>query len=103
LAASAAAPAQAATEAGAETSDRAWQLDARDWQLYKLYNQVIPIAEQLIRETSTGEVPWDIIESTDWRYRNLTLYTILLERLTRRLTLPQVTGPRERSVSVPDA
>jgi AMP-polyphosphate phosphotransferase len=72
--------------------DRAWQLDARDWQIYKLYHQSTPIAERLIRETSTGEVPWDIIESTDWRYRNLTLYTILLERLTRRLTLPQVTA-----------
>ena len=42
-----------------------------------------------MRETSTGETPWHVVESTDPNYRNLHITNIILESLTRRLTQPQ--------------
>jgi polyphosphate kinase 2 (PPK2 family) len=41
--------------------------------------------ERAIRKTSSGQCPWQLVESTDSRYRNLTVAEKILESLTRRL------------------
>ena len=69
--------------------ERAWQMDTEDWEIYSRYDKVLPIAEQVVRETSTGEAPWHVVESTDAHYRNLHLTRTILDSLTRRLTQPQ--------------
>jgi polyphosphate:AMP phosphotransferase len=70
--------------------DRAWQLDETDWRIYDLYDDVMAIAERVLRETSTGDAPWHVIESTDTRYRNLRVGETILGALTKRLSSPSV-------------
>ncbi len=38
-----------------------------------------------LRESSTGEAPWYVVEGTDDRYRNLTVGTILLDAMRRTI------------------
>ena len=66
-------------------SEQAWQLTEREGLFYDLYDECIPQAERLIRETSTGQAPWFIIESTDERYRQLVIDRIILQHITTRL------------------
>ena len=46
---------------------------------------VLPIAERMLRETSGIGAPWTIVESTDSRYRDLTVARTILAALTARL------------------
>jgi polyphosphate:AMP phosphotransferase len=45
----------------------------------------VPVAERALRETSTGEAPWTIVEGTDRRYRELTVGQHILEAISQRL------------------
>jgi polyphosphate kinase 2 (PPK2 family) len=45
----------------------------------------LPIAERILRETSGPGAPWTIVESTDSRYRDLTVARTILAALTTRL------------------
>lgn len=62
-----------------------WRVTDTDWQRFKLYDRFRKVSEFALRETSTGEAPWSIIEGTDPEYRYLTAGTLLLEALKRRL------------------
>jgi polyphosphate:AMP phosphotransferase len=55
-----------------------------DW-LYARYEEVMPIAEHMVRETSTGEAPWTLIESLDRRHASLTAAESILSALGPRL------------------
>lgn len=55
----------------------------RDWQHAKLYEQFTRAAERAIRHTDSGESPWHIIESTDARYRDLTVAQSVLAHLNQ--------------------
>jgi polyphosphate kinase 2 (PPK2 family) len=58
--------------------------------------------ERAIRKTSTGPNPWQLVESTDSRYRNLTVAEKILEAVTRRLAqrdLPNETSLPPKVVS----
>jgi polyphosphate kinase 2 (PPK2 family) len=46
---------------------------------------VLPIAERILRETSGPGAPWTIVESTNSRYRDLTVANTILGALTARL------------------
>lgn len=62
-----------------------WRVSKRDHKHLKLYDRFRPIAEHALRVTSTGEVPWVIVEGSDARYRGLTVGQIILDRLSQRL------------------
>ena len=62
-----------------------WRVTDTDWERYKLYDRFRQVSEYTLRETSTGEAPWLIVEGTDPNYRYLTVGTLLLEALQRRL------------------
>jgi AMP-polyphosphate phosphotransferase len=49
------------------------------------YSKFRRLAEQAVRETSSGEAPWTVIEAQDDRYRNLTAARQLLADLQERL------------------
>src|ERR1700693_732698 len=55
-----------------------WRVTRADWEAYRLYNKSHALWEHLLRETSTGEAAWDVVEGADERYRNLTVGKILL-------------------------
>jgi polyphosphate:AMP phosphotransferase len=58
-----------------------WRVTRRDWGAWRLYNKSHALWEPLLRESSSGEAPWCVVEGTDDRYRNLTVGRILLEAM----------------------
>jgi AMP-polyphosphate phosphotransferase len=56
-----------------------WRVTRDDWKAYRVYNKSHALWEHLLRETSTGEAPWYVVEGADERYRNLTVGKILLD------------------------
>src|ERR1051326_1211254 len=62
-----------------------WRVTPADWKNFKLYNRFRRVSEHVLRETSTGEAPWMVIEGTDSRYRSLAAGDYLLDALKRRL------------------
>ncbi|MCL4233711.1 MAG: polyphosphate:AMP phosphotransferase [Deltaproteobacteria bacterium] len=66
--------------------------------ILRLYDEGTKVVERVLRETSTGETPWTIVEGTDWRWRNLQTATVIRDELTRRLAQkpPAKTKPPKR-------
>ncbi|MEI6232987.1 MAG: polyphosphate:AMP phosphotransferase [Planctomycetota bacterium] len=65
-----------------------WRVTDAEWANYKLYDKNYRLSEYVLRETSTGEAPWMIIEGTDPHYRAIEAGTLLLEALKKRLANP---------------
>jgi len=53
----------------------------QDRRRAEAYVRLRPVWEEMLRETSTSEAPWTIVEGTDERYRNLTVGKVLLDTL----------------------
>ncbi len=68
---------------------KAWRLGSLDSGIHEDYGRSLPIIERVLRLTSTAEAPWHLVESTDPRFRHLTIGETLLSALTRRLDEPQ--------------
>jgi polyphosphate:AMP phosphotransferase len=66
----------------------AWRVTKDDWSRFQHYDEFITVCEQALRETSTGEAPWRVIEGTDAEYRSLTAGNLLFDALRRRLDGP---------------
>ncbi len=62
-----------------------WRVTDTDWERFKIYDRFRQVSEHTLRETSTGEAPWMIVEGTDPNYRYLTVGTHLLEALIKQL------------------
>ena len=62
-----------------------WRVTSADWARFRAYAKAHDVWEHMLRETSTGEAPWTIVEGTDERYRNLTVGKILLAAMQRIL------------------
>jgi AMP-polyphosphate phosphotransferase len=60
-----------------------WRVTEGDWNRARLYAKSHQLWEHTLRETSTGEAPWYVVEGADARYRDLTVGRIVLESLTR--------------------
>lgn len=63
-----------------------WKVGKEDWEKHKNYDKFRNAVEYILRRTSTAEAPWVIVESTDSRYRNLTVGKVILEALRRKLS-----------------
>ncbi|MCC7413833.1 MAG: polyphosphate:AMP phosphotransferase [Gammaproteobacteria bacterium] len=66
--------------------DTAWRVTKEDLAHWRQYDKFVPLCAEALRETSTGEAPWHVIEGSDPEYRALTAGRLLLEALTARLT-----------------
>src|SRR5204862_1325701 len=62
-----------------------WRVTKLDWKHFGLYDRFRKVSEGVLRETSTGEAPWIVIEGTDERYRSLTAGKVLLDLMRKRL------------------
>jgi len=80
-----------------------WRVTRADWEAYRLYNRSHELWEHLLRETSTGEAPWYVVEGSDERYRNLTVGKILLRTMQATLAAKKPTAPRHALVPTPPA
>lgn len=79
----------------AKDPDNSWRVTDRERKMFKLYDKFAKISEHAIRQTSTAEAPWTIIEGTDANYRYLTAGKAVLEAIRQRLE-----NPRGQSSSV---
>ena len=65
--------------------ETAWRVGPDDWEHFKHYDEFIDVCEDALRETSTGEAPWEVIEGSDHEYRSLTAGRLLETALAARL------------------
>ena len=76
-----------------------WRVTKFDWDRFKMYDHFRAVSEHTLRETSTGNAPWIVVEGADVRYRSLTVGKVLLEAIRKRLADKGV--PREHVVAAP--
>ncbi|MFO0783592.1 MAG: polyphosphate:AMP phosphotransferase [Phycisphaerales bacterium] len=69
----------------ASSKRTAWRVTKEDWRHFKHYDQFVRVCEVALRETSTGDAPWMVIEGSDHPYRSLTAGRILLDAMQQRL------------------
>ena len=63
----------------------AWRVGPHEWKQFKAYDKFIDVCEDAVRQTSTGEAPWEVIEGSDAEYRSLTAGRMLEQALETRL------------------
>jgi len=61
-----------------------------EWKNHDHYDEFVSVTERVLRETSTGQAPWTVIEAGDDNYRNLTAGYTILERIQHRLATRSV-------------
>lgn len=64
------------------------RLDATDHLIFDAYDDLMPLAEYVLRKTDPGGAPWHIVEGTQARYRDITVARIIRSALTERLSRP---------------
>lgn len=87
-----------ALEANKET---AWRVSEQDWIHHKSYDTILTHAEQMLRQTSTGDAPWFVIEGDDARYRDLTVAGVIHEALRNRLAKDKSPAAHEAAPLLP--
>jgi len=63
----------------------AWRVTKQDWANQAHYDHFREVSERALRDTSTAEAPWTVVEATDRRYRDLTVAQTLLNAIDKRL------------------
>ncbi|MBL8685138.1 MAG: polyphosphate:AMP phosphotransferase [Myxococcales bacterium] len=76
-----------------------WRVTPRDWENASHYDAFRAVCERVLRETSTGNAPWIVVDGSDSRYRAMAVGRTLLGALERRLAASP--GSHERSVANP--
>ena len=74
-----------------------WRVTKRDWEGVEKYHEMLPVAEHVIRRTSTAHAPWIVVEASDEKYRHLTVGRMLLKAIQGRLN----SGVKPLPLSVP--
>lgn len=65
-----------------------WRVTATDWKFHHKYSKFRKTCERALRKTSIADAPWQIVEATDRRYRDVTAAKIVLDAMSRRLSQP---------------
>jgi len=63
-----------------------WMITRGDWDFHNQYDSYLPVIEQFIDETDTGDAPWKVVEATDPRYATFTTLTQINKALQKRLS-----------------
>jgi polyphosphate:AMP phosphotransferase len=80
-----------------------WRVSEQDWEHFEKYDKFRKLSEHVLRETSTGEAPWTIIEGADANYRSLTVGNVLLGAMKRKLADGEKgRGPLRAPPQLPD-
>jgi polyphosphate:AMP phosphotransferase len=66
-----------------------WRVTKQDWRNYEHYNDFRRVSERVLRQTSTPEAPWIVVEGRNERYRNISVGRQILTSLRERLTHPR--------------
>lgn len=79
--------------------DTRYRVTRTDWKQHEKYDDYLPVCERVVRETSSDDAPWILIEATDSRHRNLAVAREIVTRLEARLAAPP--PPREHHAEPP--
>jgi len=63
-----------------------WRVTEADWQNYEQYDLFTKVSENVLRETSTPNAPWVVIDGSDPNHRAITAAQTLLGAIKKRLT-----------------
>jgi polyphosphate:AMP phosphotransferase len=74
-----------------------WRVTKSDWYHYELYDRFRTISERALRETSTAEAPWVVVEGSDSRYRSLTVGRAILAAMRRKLDEESTKAPESHT------
>jgi polyphosphate:AMP phosphotransferase len=74
-----------------------WRVTEADWKNHANYDALRRVSERALRETSTAQAPWIVVEAFDARYRNLTVGKTLRDAMRGRL------DQKERKPHAPEA
>lgn len=74
-----------------------WRVTEHDLENLKHYDKFRRIAERTLRETSTAEAPWLIVDGSDKRYRALTVGNYLHDCITQHLKARSATQARSHT------
>ena len=85
--------------------DRAtrWRVTDTDWERFKLYDKFRKVSEFTLRNTSSAEAPWVVVEGADAYYRHLTVGKTLLAAMRERLDQKPVRRVEDRVPPIPRA
>ncbi len=72
----------------------AWRVTKHDWKLYKRYDTFVGVAEHVLRETSTGDAPWHVVDGSDDNYRALSVGEHLLSVMKKQLAAQRRTAKK---------
>ncbi len=64
-----------------------WRVTKQDWEGYARYDDFREVSERVLRDTSTGDAPWVVIDGSDANYRSLAAGKTLLTALRDRLEI----------------
>jgi AMP-polyphosphate phosphotransferase len=62
-----------------------WRVTATDRKNRKRYDEFRAVCEHAIRETSTSDAPWEVVDAADARYRDVTVGRLIAARMRERL------------------
>ena len=75
-------------EAARKDPETYWDFAQHDWEVFEHDGRAFDLIEQMVLRTNSVEAPWHIIESTDARYRNLSVGRTIAKELANRLVQP---------------
>ena len=78
-----------------------WRVTKEQWKHWRMYDKFIAAAEQALRQTSTVDSPWMIVEGDDEAYRSITVATMIRDAVGKALNegrgeRPPVPARRQR-------
>jgi len=79
----------------------AWRVNREDWKHHARYDRFRQVSERALRDTSTAEAPWTVVEATDARYRDLTVGRTILDAMVGRLERKRATPVRAAPPAAP--
>ena len=62
-----------------------WRVTKEQWKHWRMYDKFIAAAEQALRQTSTVDAPWMIVEGDDEAYRSITVATMIRDAIGKAL------------------
>ena len=82
--------------------ETAWQVTERDKKHLKMYDEFAGVAETVLKETSSIQNPWRIIDGSDIRYSSLTVGQYVLDKIKAHIAThelqqskPAITRPAQ--------
>ena len=63
-----------------------WRVTKLQWKHWRMYDKFIAAAEQALRQTSSVEAPWMIVEGDDEAYRSITVATTIRDAINSALS-----------------